>query len=248
MSDTAQKKILEKVKNSSFYKQIEEDEKNELLKGRTEAVRKIDLLERESANIVKKLQQTLQERETELKRVQDNLHSVTQEYREVKTALWNESFRAQRGINQQKNILLDSYDPVIDDALIFYRDKLDWLRNPSRISTSPQGAELNPVTLKKKCFGRTNYYAIGEALVYCQQAIKLLEKLKLLPSLDVRVIEELKAGIPDIEVYTDITSEKETGKGLSTSALLKIGEGTRNYTLKKLIEKVDKHLGQPSYA
>ena len=79
-----------------------------------------------------------------------------------------------------------------------------------------------------------------------RKAIKLLEKMKLIPSLDIKMMEDLKAGIPDIENFIEVSSENPSGGGVSMGAVRRLNEENMNHNLAMLYEKVDKHLGNES--
>jgi hypothetical protein len=91
---------------------------------------------------------------------------------------------------------------------MFFRGKLDWLREPGRISKDQRKVETNPFTWTKKTFVESNTQAIRDALAYCQAAVQELERMRLIPELDMGRIEELKEKVPRIDVYQEYIGEK----------------------------------------
>ena len=61
------------------------------------------------------------------------------------------------------------------------------------------------------------------------------------------MIEDLKAGIPDIQNFVEVMAENPTGGGVSSRALRRVNEENMAHNLAKLYERVDTLLGKPSY-
>ena len=103
---------------------------------------------------------------------------------------------------------MQNYDPMIDEATLYFRGKLDFFRAPGRISRKAVGAVRNIFTEKKTVKQESNVEAIHAAMEYFRAAIKELEIMKLAPAVDAERIAALKTGIPKIDVYTEYTGEK----------------------------------------
>lgn len=116
-------------------------------------------------------------------------------------------------IRREQQILLSCYDLAIDEAITFFNEKLNWLRSPGRITHVKTGSETNIFTEKVTVKEESNVDAINSALRYCQDAIKILEAMKLCPAVDLPGIEALKAGIPSIEIYKQVEGERPMTKG-----------------------------------
>lgn len=115
-------------------------------------------------------------------------------------------------MRHETTFLLNSYDKAIDEAITFFREKLDYLRSPGRISFIAGGSERDIFTEKITMRGQSNAAAVKEALLYCQKAIYILENMKTEPEIDLPAIEKLKKEIPDIDVYIDVEGERPIEK------------------------------------
>lgn len=122
----------------------------------------------------------------------------------------------------ETTILLNSYDKAIDEAITFFREKLDYLRSPGRVSFIAGGSERNIFTEKVTVRGQSNAEAVKEALLYCRNAIYILENMKTEPELDLLAIEKLKNEIPDINKFVDLEGERPIEKPPDAGFLQKV--------------------------
>lgn len=175
---------------------------------RQEVKLKIEGLRKEEADIIPKLQADRQEKELKYQKAKEALQTASDEFRGAYLALSTESNRISHEIGQQGQVLIETADPAIDEAITFFREKLDWLRTPGRINRIGRADTRNLFTWKKTTTEENNVQAVRDALAYCQAAILELERMKLLPELDLARIERMKVKVPDIEVYTEYTGEK----------------------------------------
>jgi hypothetical protein len=102
-----------------------------------------------------------------------------------------------------EEIILATQDPVIDEAIAFFRAKLDYLRSPERIIRKAVGAKKNLFTLSQAGREESNLSAVNSALSYCHFAIIELERMKLAPAPDLGKIERIKERIPSIDICTE---------------------------------------------
>ena len=128
--------------------------------------------------------------------------------------------------------LFSTYDQRIDEAQSFFRDRLDDLRRPGKISTRPMGATRNLFTLTKEVRTESNYDAILEASAYCRDAIAKLESMKLLPEFPEAEIEALKQGVPSIDRYVEYCAERPLPKDGPISAA-----APTDYEIQKLLAR-----------
>ena len=126
---------------------------------------------------------------------------------------------------------------MIDEATLYFRDKLDFFRAPGRISRNAVGSERNIFTWKKTVKEESNAQAINDAMRYCQAAITELENMKLAPAVDAERIAGLKAGIPKIDVYTEYTGEKPLPRVNTVSRT--------DWSIGRLNEKFKELMGRP---
>ena len=133
--------------------------------------------------------------------------------------------------------LYSTYDQRIDEAQDFFRDKLDDLRKPGKVSTRAMGVERNLFTLTKEVRTECNRDAVLEAVGYCMNAVTRLESLKLIPEYPAAEVEKLKEEIPSIDVYKEYCAERSLPKDAPVTAAAPL-----DYTLQKLYERADKAL------
>lgn len=217
-SEMKTEKLLETINDSPMMIEIRKVEAEETLQKRKTAADKIEVLKKEQSCNLLELQKALKNKEGEYQKAKDTLQAALNQFRAAHRALSGENNRISREIDQQETILLETYNPSIDDAVNFFQDALDALRKPGKIHRIGRPSKLNPINWKKSVRNENNLGAIKAALVYCRNAIGELEKLKLSPVLDCEKIEKLKNGIPSIGIYEEVTSEIAApgSKGMSS--------------------------------
>jgi len=160
------------------------------------------------------------------------------------TAAKVELAKARQGLEWERShaeaALLSNYDPRIDDAITFFRDRFEGLRVKD-INTQTRTGETNLFTEKKEVFTYSNAAAIKTALSYCRAAIDELERMKLTPDLDADRIEALQKGIPDADELTERAGEKplEGSRGFNPLHLLK-SDDQLSWEIGKIGEKFKK--------
>ncbi len=207
-SEQGIKQWLDELKKHPLTAKMREDLAAKELAKRKDAARKIAALEKERDETVPKLRAILDEKERKLKEAQTALNTAASEFNTAKYNLSAENHNFETSIANYATILVESADPALNIAMAFFQDKLTWLRSPGRISRNAAGSEVNIFSESKKTREESNAPAVKSALAYCQEAIKELESMKLLPIPDLQRIEGLKTAIPDISVYTLFEGEK----------------------------------------
>ncbi len=231
--------LLKKADGHPMMKAILAEEAAAVLVKRTEAVGKIEALTKERDEAIPRLQADLAGKEEKFNKAKAALNAATGEFNKAKAALYGENNRISHQIGLQEQVLFETAAPEIDEAITFFNEKLDFLRSPGRISRSAIGSEKNLIAWKKTTREESNAAAVKGALAYCQAAIKELERMKLSPALDMEKIEQMKAGVPSIDVYAEYQGEKPLERGPDPLAGLK-SESHLNYELAKLNEKIKK--------
>jgi len=237
-------RITTELEKSPLLKKLRADEAKKILAKRTAAAAKIEdlkldfeachVIQREIDSMISKLAALDNEREKIKGAINEKYYFMIKE----KTGIDN-------GIRQQREILCGCYDPRIDEAIIFFRDKLDDLRKPGKVNSRGMNIERNLFTDRKKITMETNEGAVLGALQYCMAAIQGFESLKLAPEFQTEKIQELKDGIPSIEQYQEVTSETPLpeSRGINPLHLLKSDSqldweiGKLNERFKKLMRK-----------
>jgi hypothetical protein len=192
---------------SPLAQQIIAEKTAEVLAKRMETEVKIDALKRKRVEVLPKLQADLEDKEAILQKARTALAKATDEWQTAKAALSRKKCSYDSAISHLEGYLIESADPRLDEASGWFRDKIDFLRQPGRISLIAGGSERNIFTLTKTVKEETNADAVHASIKYCQAAIKELERMKLTPELDKVKIEEMKKGVPSIDIYSEVTSE-----------------------------------------
>ena len=242
------KELLAQAENHPMMKAIKAEAAAAELTERKDLCGKIEVLKKERDEVFPKLQADCDAKEENYLTAKNALTAATDEFRTAKQALTIEIHSFDTAIRIHETALIETADPQIDDAITFFKEKLDYLRSPGRISRNAVGSERNIFRWSKTTTQETNAPAVRDAMAYCQAAIKLLERMKVEPVLDGEMIERMKAAIPDINVYTEVTGEKDMERGPADPLhpLVKLAEDSeREWKLGKLLEKVDKLLVTP---
>jgi hypothetical protein len=147
--------------------------------------------------------------------------------------------------SQASAALLSNYDPHIDEAITFFRDRFEGLRVKD-INKQTRTGERNLFTEKQEVFTYSNAAAIKNALAYCRAAIEELERMKLTPDPDADRIETLRKGIPDADELTESTGKKPLpgSKGISFASQFK-SDSQQDWEVGKLLERGKKILSAP---
>jgi folate-binding Fe-S cluster repair protein YgfZ len=138
----------------------------------------------------------------------DERKGLQNELSKAVAELKRQKLRVENEIRKNDEILFNSYNEKIDEALMFFKDKLDELRKPGKIDKRTRGGETNLITMKKEFQTETNVDAIRKAMTYCQAVIRELEEMRLNPGLDLLRIETLKKNIPSIDIYQETIGER----------------------------------------
>jgi hypothetical protein len=199
-------KLPEKIESHPLTAKVREDEAAVILAKRQEAAARLEAL-REDEAIIPKLRAAVDEVKAEVKAHDEARKAIEKRLTLATLTLSQERHRIETEARAATTELLSSYDPTIDAAIQFFRDKLDDLRRPGRISYIKMGAVRNVVTWTKTAKQENNEAAVLTALRYCQGAIADLERMRLEPALDAAKLEQLKAGIPPTDIFTETEIE-----------------------------------------
>jgi hypothetical protein len=184
------------------------EKKAETLAKRVTAKTKIGALQKEGKALFPLLQQKVDEIKKTLGALDDERKGLQNELSKAVAELQRQKLRVENEIRKNDEILFNSYNEKIDEALMFFKDKLDELRKPGKIDKRTRGGETNLITMKKEFKTETNVDAIRKAMTYCQAVIRELEEMRLNPELDLLRIETLKKNIPSIDIYQETIGER----------------------------------------
>ncbi len=184
------------------------EKKAETLAKRFTAKTKIGALQKEGKALFPLLQQKVDEIKKTLGALDDERKGLQNELSKAVAELQRQKLRVENEIRKNDEVLFNSYNEKIDEALMFFKDKLDELRKPGKIDKRTRGGETNLITMKKEFKTETNVDAIRKAMTYCQAVIRELEEMRLNPELDLLRIETLKKNIPSIDIYQETIGER----------------------------------------
>jgi hypothetical protein len=236
-------KMIEKLEEHPIIQQILADESAQNIARRREAAGKIEDLEKAQAEALPKLHANVDEKEADFFRAKAAFENASSEFNLARHELTAATHNYERQINAFKNVLFESCDPVIDETIQFFREKLDWLRRPGRISCDARGSERNLFNETMTLTSESNKNAVLQAMSYCREAIAALELLKFEPECDSARIEEMKAGIPPIDVFAESSVKKALpGSKIPTAMQLLKSDDQINWEIGKINEKVRKIL------
>jgi hypothetical protein len=179
------------------------EKKAETLAKRVTAKTKIGALQKEGKVLFPLLQQKVDEIKKILGALEEERKGLQNELSKAVAELQRQKLRVENEIRKNDEILFNSYNEKIDEALVFFKDKLDELRKPGKIDKRTRGGETNLITMKREFKTETNVDAIRKAMTYCQAVIRELEEMRLNPELDLLRIETLKKNIPSIDIYQE---------------------------------------------
>ncbi len=230
------------IEASPLTQKIKDEKAAEVLAKRKEAAGKIEVLKKEREEVIPRLRADIEAKEGACLKAKAALDAVLSELRTAKGELSSEGYQRDNEICQYEAVLYETADPLIDEGIQFFRDKLDDLRKPGRISSRGMTVENNLIADTKTLTTETNKNAVLGALAYCQAAIKLLEALKLSPEFHIEEIQRLKDRIPSIDEYQEVSEKKPFWpRDINPRDLLK-SDSQMTWELSKLNEKFQKWL------
>ncbi|HZL98293.1 MAG TPA: hypothetical protein VFB91_06270 [Terriglobales bacterium] len=231
--------LLKEAEDSPIVKTLRAEKAAAILATRKEAAGKIEAAKKEREEVIPELLADRDAKEENFKRAKAALETAGGEYQTARVAVSSRSQSFDSVISRQEAILFETADPLIDAALTFFREKLDWLRTPGRISIDRRGAESNIFTEKITTTVESNRPAILSALRYCQEAVAELERMKLAAALDLQKIEGMKKGIPDIGVFSESANERPM-PGIPPMIIPRFGGAASDEYEQTLLDRVHK--------
>lgn len=243
-------KLTSELEKSPAVKKMREERGVETLAKREIAAEKAKALERERDEIIPKLQKVLAEKEARFSQAKAAMDSAMDSAKKAKIALLGKNHTIESTIGRQREILFSTCDPALDKAISFFNEKLNYLRSPGRISSHKIGSLRNffsrsKSTREQNTREQSNLQAVNAALIFCRSAIRTLQEMKLQPIFDVAKIEKMKAAIPNIDVYSEVSGTKPLpgSKGINPRCLLP-SESQLQYEFDSVMEKAEKVLSR----
>ena len=213
------KELLEKLNLHPITKQIEKEERERVNQERKEAAARRDKLLKELSKVAIEDKETAGIR-TELRQSEETVKILKERLAARVADRRSKVFTLEHKAGVEAAFLAETADPGLDLAVKFFRDKFESYRRPGALNSDVAvDNRLNVVNLTYDITRRSNSPAIKAAMDYCRAAIEKLEALKLLPVFDQAAVDDLKAGIPSIEVFTE-SSRKKLADGAHSSKAL----------------------------
>jgi hypothetical protein len=238
--------LLKEAEDSPIVKKLREDKAVQTLATRRETAGRIEALKNEQAATIPKLRDALAAKKADHAAAKAALDGLAEDCRAATLALMTETQFFDTALRGCEASLLETADPAITEAITIFRDRLDFLRKPGRISRNAVGVERNIFTWKKSVKEESNVEAINSAMAYCRAALAELESMKLAPALDAERIAELKAAHPRIDRYTEYSVEKPMEK-INTDPRSRLkSDSQMDWEIGKLNEKFKKLMGRPA--
>jgi chromosome segregation ATPase len=231
--------LLKTLENHPLTKQILAEKAAETIERRKEAVSKIDELRIELENTPAPETGTADLR-AELAELEGKARELRKEIDMKAVQIRGTRLELEGAINRAKYELLESYDERLDAAIEHFRALHEKIRQTKPTRQGYKG-ERNLIAETETFVTATNVSAIRAALDYCRESISELEGMKLSAQFDHERVEALKAGVPSIEGFEEITGTR-TMPGLKGVNPLWAFPGDSEYewSMKKLEEKFKK--------
>ena len=205
-------RLTAELERSPAIRAFREEERAETLERRKAAAARLADLDREAAERIPAMIEDVTEQERIWKEHEQAGTVIRAALLARRAALSRARLDLDSARRDPEEALLETYDPRIDEAIEFFRKRLDYLRTPGRISNVAAGSERNIFTMEKTIIQESNFKAVNVALQYSQNAISRLESMRLQPRYDAEAVAKLKTEMPKIDFYETIESEKDLEK------------------------------------
>ena len=204
--------LLKEAEGHPMMKAILAEKAAAILGERLLAAAKLRAVTEEARKVIPERQQEVDALVAELAEYDKGRSVILDKLTAARGELTKERQRLDWERSHAEAALLSNYDERIDEAITFFRERLESLL-VKKINTQSRTGELNIFTEKREIFVYSNVTAIKSAMTYCRAAIDELERMKLTPDLDAERIEALRKGIPDADELRESAGEKPMEKG-----------------------------------
>ncbi len=220
---------------------IRQDLARETLERRQAAADTLAALEAEGEAVLPGLQAALSEAEGALKAHDQARQAIVDRIRGAKAALLENNGRIDRARAGAKAILTETAPAELDQAIQFFRDKHEEIRQQS-VKTDRAKAGKDLLHERQGLHLRSNYGAICEALAFCRRALSELEGMKMAPAPDLRRVEDLKRGIPRTDRLDEVDGSRPLTRGAETvPELMKLPTASQtDWAVGRVLERVEK--------
>ncbi len=235
--------LLKTIENHPLTKQILAEKAAETLEKRREAVQKLGALKAEIEAMPTPGAGT-EELRAELAEVERKALELRKEIDMKAVQIRGTRLEIEGAINRAKYELLESYDERLDAAIEHFRALHEKIRQTKPTRQGYRG-ERNLFAETETFVTTTNAPAIKKALDYCRESILELEGMKLNADLNIDRIEALKAGVPSIEGFEEITGTRVLPGSKGVNPLWALpSDSEHEWRIGKLTEKFEKLMRQ----
>jgi len=231
-------KLAAEIERNPLTKKFREEEAAVTLFKRLAAADRIEALRHEAENygVIQAEVDIMVERLADIERQRQELKT---EIGKKRATLMRTRLDIESEINTQEKILYETSDPSIDEAIKFFQDRREILfRKKPDSQTRRTGSNIFAMVKNFVIFSNSN--AIEKSLAYCLVCMKKLECMKLIPTLDVNRIDELKRGVPDADEMIETTGEKPFPRINVDPGILLPSNSEMDWKLGKLNKKFQK--------
>ncbi len=237
---------LAKLESLPSTKEALESEKAEILATRKKAAAEILAIQGDTAGL-SKLDRDIETMTAHLRQMDCRREGLATALNEKRAELMRAKLDRESDIRKNQEILFSSYPPEIDAAIEFFKERLDFLRRPGKISIQKAGGVLNLISWKKNTTAYSNAPAVQEATRYCQSAIRELEAMRLIPDPDTARIASLRKGVPDHTIMSEFTGERDAERTPPNPDIPTLGsEQLNDWNIKKLNQKFREVMRRPA--
>lgn len=195
-------KLVDQIEKHPMTAEFEKKKAAKNLLKRKEAKARITALQPE-LEALPSAEEATAELTTELQILMEREKVLRQTINEKVMALRSERYQLENEKRQEEMILLETADGALDSAIEFFRNELDELRKPGKVSIDRRGGERNIFTETVTLKTETNEEAIKSRMAYCMAGIEELGRMKLEPEVDLQKIEAMKAGLPPTDIFQE---------------------------------------------
>lgn len=184
---------------------IIKEKQNEIKEQHKLAFSELNTLRTEHKEKLKVLNYKITKTEKALEFSQQEAKRAAQDHQKSKGEKTAESINFSNRIARLETTLQETADPLIEEAIKYFNERLDTLRKPEAIKQQNFPGKKDIHTEKRRPFGYSNHGALTNCIAFLQGAIQAAQELKLqdLTGEDIKKrLAELKTNAPDPDALT----------------------------------------------
>jgi hypothetical protein len=202
------KELLTELENSPVVEKLRAERAKKIMTERKAAVTRVKAADDELGKVLPSLQQALDAATAALKAHDDKRKALVENVQQTQAAVYSVKLKHESERRQAESVLLETYDPAIDEAREFFQNLHEQIRHKKPNVQIRDGEPY--IDEWKEQFHYTNAPARNAAVEYCRNAMKAIEAIKLEPVFSPEAIEKLKREMPGIDELTESRSVVKT--------------------------------------